>query len=74
MGTFYYYFVFLLIFDVQRRGTRMAVGDVRKQLNEIMNVQLQQEEVTESLRQMDADGIVQLNERAQTIFVKSVLI
>ena len=52
----------------------MAVGDVRKQLNEIMNVQLQQEEVTESLRQMDADGIVQLNERAQTIFVKSVLI
>lgn len=52
----------------------MAVGDVRKQVNEVMNAQLQQEDIVESLRQMDADGIVQFNERSQTIFVKSAIV
>ena len=59
---------------IKRRGTRMAVGDVRKQVNEVMNAQLQQEDIVESLRQMDADGIVQFNERSQTIFVKSAIV
>lgn len=51
----------------------MAVSDVRQQLNEIMDTQLQQNDVVEALRQMSADGYVQFNERAQTIFVRSAV-
>lgn len=55
----------------ERRGSRMAVGDVRRQLSEIMNVQgLKQEDVIEALRSAEGDGLIQLNERAQTIFVR----
>lgn len=55
----------------ERRGTRMAIGDVRRQLSEIMNVQgLKQEDVVEALRTAEGDGLIQLNERAQTIFVR----
>ena len=53
------------------RGTRMVIGDVRRQLLEIMNVQgLKQEDVAEALRTAERDGLIQLNERAQTIFVR----
>jgi len=56
----------------ERRGTRMAVGDVRRQLMEVTNAgALSQEEVVEALRQMDADGLVQFHERAQTVFVRA---
>ena len=58
--------------QTKRRGTRMAVSDIRRQLTEIMNVsQLQQEDITEALRRSEADGLIQLNERAQTIFVRA---
>ena len=56
----------------QRRGSRMTIGDVRSQLSEIMNVSaLRQEDVVEGLRILEADGVIQLNERAQTIFVRA---
>jgi len=55
----------------ERRGNRMAVSDVRRQLNEITNANAQQEEVVEALRRMEADGLIQFNERAQTIFVRA---
>ena len=61
----------------ERKGTRMAVGDVRRQLVEVTNIamaELSQEEVVEALRQMDADGIVQFHERAQTVFVRAGLV
>lgn len=59
----------------ERRGTRMAVVDVRRQLSEIMNVQgLKQEEVVEALRTAEGDGLIQLNERANTIFVRQGLV
>lgn len=59
----------------ERRGSRMAVGDVRRQLSEIMNVQgLKQEEVIEALRSAEGDGLIQLNERAQTIFVRQGIV
>jgi DNA replication licensing factor MCM4 len=48
---------------VERRGKRMAKGDVTKPLTESSNM--------EALRRMHADGVIQLNERAQTIFVQS---
>mmetsp|Transcript_64988 Transcript_64988/g.95965 ORF Transcript_64988/g.95965 Transcript_64988/m.95965 type:complete len:159 (-) Transcript_64988:83-559(-) len=55
----------------ERRGNRMAVSDVRRQLNEVTNANAQQEEVVEALRRMEADGLIQFNERAQTIFVRA---
>jgi len=59
----------------ERRGNRMAIGDVRRQLSEIMNVQgLKQEDVVEALRTAEGDGLIQLNERAQTIFVRQGLV
>ena len=59
---------------LQRRGNRMAVSDVRNQLSEIMNISsLRQEDITEGLRVLEADGLIQFNERAQTIFVRAGL-
>ncbi len=53
----------------------MTIGDVRTQLSEIMNVSaLRQEDVLEGLRFLEADGVIQLNERAQTIFVRAGVI
>ena len=53
----------------------MAVSDVRRQLSEIMNVtSLQQDEVVDALRRMEADGLIQFNERAQTIFVRAGIV
>lgn len=50
----------------------MAIGDVRRQLAETMNIQtLKTEELIDALRTAEADGIIQLNERAQTIFVRA---
>ena len=52
----------------------MAVSDVRQQLNEVMNIQIQQEDLVEVLRQMEDDNLIQFNERGQTIFVRSNVI
>lgn len=53
----------------------MAVGDVRRQLAETMNVQsLKSDELLDALRTAEADGLIQLNERAQTIFVRAGVI
>ena len=49
----------------------MAVSDVRRQLTESINTTLQNEEVVDALRRMEADGFIQLNERAQTVFVRA---
>ena len=60
------------VITIQRRGNRMAVSDVRTQLSEIMNIStLKQEDITEGLRTLEADGLIQFNERAQTIFVRA---
>ena len=59
----------------ERRGSRMAIDDVRRQLIEIMGVQgLKREEVVEALRTAEGDGLIQFNERAQTIFVRQGLV
>ena len=55
----------------QRRGNRMAVSDVRKQIMEITNMEFSHEEMLENLRSMESDGVIQFNERAQTVFVKT---
>ena len=56
---------------VERRGNRLGVGEIRRQLSEILNAQVQQEDLTEILKVMDADGLVQYNGRAQTVFVRA---
>jgi DNA replication licensing factor MCM4 len=69
---------------VERRGHRITIRDIIKQLMEIsLNAKIgtdtventpQHEDVMEALRILDADGCIQLNERAQTVFVRSSLI
>ena len=56
---------------VERRGNRLSVSEIRRQLSEILNVAVQQEDLIEILRTMEADGLVQFNERAQTVFVRA---
>lgn len=54
-----------------RRGTRMAVRDVCIQLSEILNSTVEQADIIDALHQMESNGIVQFNERAQTVFVRA---
>ena len=49
----------------------MAVRDVTRQMSEITNTTVSHNDVVTSLRQMEADGVIQYNERAQTLFVRS---
>lgn len=58
----------------ERRGNRMAVRDITKQLAEITNTTIPHDAIVDALRQMDADGAVQFNERAQTIFVRAGIV
>mmetsp|Transcript_21709 Transcript_21709/g.53843 ORF Transcript_21709/g.53843 Transcript_21709/m.53843 type:complete len:939 (+) Transcript_21709:100-2916(+) len=60
-------------FLVERRGNRLAVRDVAKQLSEISNTQVAQDEVADALRRLEADGMVQFNERNQSVFVRTGL-
>mmetsp|Transcript_7832 Transcript_7832/g.11985 ORF Transcript_7832/g.11985 Transcript_7832/m.11985 type:complete len:885 (+) Transcript_7832:84-2738(+) len=56
-----------------RRGNRLAVRDVVRELSEFTGLNLPQEEVLQALKTMEADGFIQLNERAQTVFVRTTL-
>jgi len=58
-------------FLVERKGNRLAVRDVARQLSEISNTQVAQDEVVSALRRLEADGMVQLNERNQSVFVRT---
>ena len=46
---------------VERRGNRLGVSEIRRQLGEILNTQVQPEDLTDILKVMDADGLVQFN-------------
>ncbi|KAL7458005.1 hypothetical protein ACHAWC_009531 [Mediolabrus comicus] len=56
---------------IERRGNRMSVSEIRRTLEEILNTQIQQEDLTEVLRMFEADGLVQYSERSQTVFVRA---
>jgi DNA replication licensing factor MCM4 len=59
----------------ERRGKRMAVRDISKQLCEINNIStIPHEDLANALRRLHSDGIVQFNERSQTVFVRTSLI
>ena len=51
------------------RGNWMGVSDIRRRLSDFLNITVQQENIIDILKVMDVDGLVQFNERAQTIFV-----
>jgi DNA replication licensing factor MCM4 len=58
----------------ERRGNRMAIRDVTKQLTEISNITIPHDDIMAALKQLDSEGVIQLNERAQTVFVRSGLV
>ena len=60
-----------IFYFLKRRGKRMAVRDVTRQMSEITNTTVKHDDVVTSLRQMESDGIIQFNERSQTLFVRS---
>jgi len=64
-------YVGLKEFLVERRGNRLAVRDVTRQLSEISNTQVPQDDVATALRRLEADGMVQFNERNQSVFVRT---
>lgn len=49
----------------------MAVRDILRELTEFTNMNVAQDEVVHALRTMEADGFIQFNERAQTVFVRT---
>jgi DNA replication licensing factor MCM4 len=64
-------YVGLKEFLIERRGNRLAVRDVTRQLSEISNTQVPQDDVATALRRLEADGMVQFNERNQSVFVRT---
>eukprot|EP00985_Skeletonema_marinoi_P020181 scaffold11863_cov165-Skeletonema_marinoi.AAC.4 len=56
---------------IERRGNRMSVSEIRRTMEELLNTQIQQEDLTEVLRMFEADGLVQYSERSQTVFVRA---
>jgi len=59
---------------IERRGNRMSVSEIRRTLEELLNTQVQQEDLTEVLRMFEADGLVQYSERSQSVFVRAGVI
>ena len=58
----------------ERRGKRMAVRDVAKQISEIhQNLTVSHEDLVNALRRLHGDGAIQFNERAQRVSVRSSL-
>ncbi|GFH54761.1 cdc21-like protein [Chaetoceros tenuissimus] len=55
----------------ERKGKRMAIADITRQIKEVlMNQEFGVDDVLEALRSAENDGLIQLNERAQTVFVR----
>jgi DNA replication licensing factor MCM4 len=59
----------------ERRGKRLAVRDVAKQLQEISNQEtVPHDDVVSALKRLEADGMIQFNERAQYLFVRTGIV
>lgn len=54
-----------------RRGSRLTLRDINKQLTEVTGDTIVHDDLVEVLRIMAADGVVQLNERSQTVYVRA---
>ena len=50
----------------------MSVREIFRELSEISNItEVSHDDTVHLLRTMEADGIIQFNERAQTVFVRT---
>lgn len=58
----------------ERRGNRLSVRDITKQLVEISNQSTTQEDIIDALKRLAADGIVGFNERSQSVIVRSGIV
>ena len=56
-----------------RRGSRLTFRDIVRQITEVTGETIAHDDLVDALRIMDADGVVQLNERSQTVFVRTGL-
>jgi DNA replication licensing factor MCM4 len=56
-----------------RKGSRLTLRDISRQLTEVTNETIAHDALVELLRIMEADGVVQLNERSQTVFVRTAI-
>ena len=57
----------------EKRGSRMGVRDISRRLSEILDMTVGHDELVSLLRRMESDNMIQFNERAQTVFVRSGL-
>lgn len=56
----------------ERRGKRMGVREITKQISEVHpNLTLSNDDMISALRRLHSDGIIQFNERAQRVSVRS---
>jgi len=55
----------------KKRGNRVAMSDVRKDLSEQTNVVVTPEEVAKAIKALSEDDFLQYDERKQTVFVKA---
>ena len=57
--------------SLKRRGTRLALRDIVNHLSEVSNQPVSYDDISGALRQMEADGFLQFNERAQSVFIRT---
>lgn len=58
----------------ERRGNRLSVRDITKQLGEISNQSTPQDDIVGALKRLEADGVIQFNERNQTVLVRTGIV
>jgi DNA replication licensing factor MCM4 len=58
---------------LERRGTRMTVREIERQLGEITNTTPSHDTVVQMLRRLEDEGVVQWNAHAQTVYVQTGL-
>lgn len=58
----------------ERRGVRMSVRDISKQLAEVSNEAISHDDLLNTLRRLESDGVIQFNERSQSVFVRSGIV
>ena len=58
----------------EKRGERVTVRGLIQTIQEVTNQQVEHQDLVEVLRVLEADGAIQYNERAQSIFVRAGII
>lgn len=58
---------------LERRGVRMTVREIERQLGEITNTTPSHDTVVQMLRRLEDEGVVQWNAHAQTVYVQTGL-